>query len=207
MSSYIAEEPRRIPRQERGERRVSQLLDAASTVIASAGYEAATMSAIAERAGAPIGSLYQFFPNKTAIAHALRTEYGKDYETLLIALETDAKKLSLERLVSRLLNVHIEFIESRPAFLPLLDAPPSTKSPLSLRQRLRNRLAQCLRAVTPGVEKSTALCCATVALQMLKGLSQLYGETTAAEKRHFVCEYRVALLNYLSARLGCGHGR
>ena len=54
MSSYPAVAPK-VPRQERGERRVAELLEAAEAVIAESGYEAATMSAIAERAGAAIG--------------------------------------------------------------------------------------------------------------------------------------------------------
>lgn len=207
MSSHIAEAPRRIPTQERGERRVAQLLQGAAEEIAAVGYEAATMSAIAERARAPIGSLYQFFPNKHAITHALRIEYGEHYEALLIALELDAKNLSLDRLAARLVNVNVQFIESHPAFLALLDAPPSTKSPVSLRQRLRKRLSLCFSAVTPGLEKARALRCATVTLQILKGLSQLYGEVTPPEKRQIVCEYRIALSNYLSARIGNGQGR
>jgi AcrR family transcriptional regulator len=82
--SHFSQRPRRIPRQPRGRRRVSQLL-AAAAVIASVGYDAATMSAIAAKAVAPIGSLYQFFPNKVAITHALQTEYGKHYEAKLTA--------------------------------------------------------------------------------------------------------------------------
>src|SRR5581483_10554202 len=150
MHSHLAEPgPRRVPRQQRGERRVAQLLQAAATEIAAVGYDAATMSAIAERAGAPIGSLYQFFPNKQAITHALRTDYGKDYEARLIALEARAKELSLERLVGRLIDLSVDFVESHPAFLALLDAPSVTRSPASLRMTLRERLAACLIAVHP----------------------------------------------------------
>ena len=207
MASHIAEAPRRIPTQERGERRVAQLLEAAAAVIAQTGYEAATMSAIAERAHAPIGSLYQFFPNKRAIAHVLRTEYVEHYEGLLITLEKDAKNLSLERLVERLVNVNVEFVENRPAFLPLLDAPPSTKSPAALRERLRERLARCFTAAIPGVDKTRALGCARIALQMLKGLNQLYGEVSAPEKRQIVCEFRIVLRSYLGARLSSGKAR
>lgn len=204
MPSRIAEAPRRIPQQLRGERRVAQLLRAAGAEIAAVGYEAATMSAIAGRARAPIGSLYQFFPNKVAITHALRTEYGKDYEALLAALELEAGNLSLDRLVARLVNVSLHFVESRPAFLPLLDAPSSTRSPLSLRRRLRSRLARCFGAVHPGLQRARALRFAAVTLQMMKGLNQLYGEASPPEKRHLVCEYRIALSGYLHARIGNG---
>jgi AcrR family transcriptional regulator len=199
------DEPRRIPRQERGERRVAQLLEAAAAVIAATGYEAATMSAIAERAGAPIGSLYQFFPNKTALAHALRTEFGSDYEGLLIALEEEAFGLSLERLVARLLNMTVRFVDEHPAFLALLDAPASTRSPASLRNTLRMRLARCLRAVRPGIRKKKALRLATVTLQMLRGLNQLYGEVSAAEWKRIVEEYTVAISAYLKKQTGKTH--
>ena len=210
-SSHSAEarfgnEPRRIPRQERGERRVAQLLDAAAAVIAATGYEAATMCAIAERAGAPIGSLYQFFPNKTAITHALRRKFGSDYEDLLIALEEEASGLSLQRLVERLLSMSVRFVHDHPAFPALLDAPASTRSPASLRNTVRMRLARCLSAVRPGIEKKKALRLATVTLQMIRGLNQLYGEVSAAEWKRIVEEYTVAVSAYLATQTGRSRG-
>jgi AcrR family transcriptional regulator len=50
---------------------VEAILDAAAVVFATAGFEAPTMEAIAERAKTSIGSLYQFFPNKLALFEAL----------------------------------------------------------------------------------------------------------------------------------------
>src|ERR1700733_5732319 len=193
-------EPRRIPQQERGERRVAQLLDAAAAVIAATGYEAATMWPTAEHAEAPIGSLYQFFPNKTALTHALRRKFGSDYEGLLIAMEGDASGLSLERLVTRLLSMSVRFVHDHPAFPALLDAPASTRSPASLRNTVRMRMARCLSAVRPGIEEKKALRLATVTLQMIRGLNQLYGEVSAAEWKRIVEEYTVAISAYLETQ-------
>lgn len=201
VRSYLAEQPRRIPQQVRGERRVARLLKGAAEVIATVGYESATMSAIAERAGAPIGSLYQFFPNKQAITLALRTEYGEDYEAKLTALETEAKHLSLRRVVGRLIALTVDFVESHPAFLALLDAPLITRSPLSLRRQLRERLAGCFVAVDARTGKSKSVRLAAVTLQMLKGMNQLYAEASPRERRKFVREYKIALFSYLTARL------
>jgi AcrR family transcriptional regulator len=39
------------------------------------GYEAATMTEIANRAGASIGTVYQYFPNKEALVQALRNQH------------------------------------------------------------------------------------------------------------------------------------
>jgi hypothetical protein len=63
------------PRRARGHARVAALLEAAGIEFAEKGYEAATMTAIAARAGASIGSLYQFFPTKDQIAGALLKSY------------------------------------------------------------------------------------------------------------------------------------
>jgi AcrR family transcriptional regulator len=75
MGSRTELAPRRIPIQERGEQRVAGLLEAAAAIFAEVGYDAATMRDIAKRAGASIGSLYQFFPNKEVVARAIKTQY------------------------------------------------------------------------------------------------------------------------------------
>ena len=71
---------RRVPRQERAEQRVAELLDAAASELAEVGYDAATMKAIAIRAGASIGAAYQYFPNKEALVSALRERYAIEME-------------------------------------------------------------------------------------------------------------------------------
>ncbi|SDQ74803.1 DNA-binding transcriptional regulator, AcrR family [Thermostaphylospora chromogena] len=62
---------RRRPAQRRSARRVERMLDACAELLDESGYEALTTTRIAERAGVAIGSVYQFFPDKRAIAQAL----------------------------------------------------------------------------------------------------------------------------------------
>src|SRR5437660_6946060 len=66
---------RRAPKQERGQRRITRILDAAAQEFARVGFDAATTNAIARRAKTSVGSLYQFFPNKEAILQALTEHY------------------------------------------------------------------------------------------------------------------------------------
>ncbi|MBO3459887.1 TetR/AcrR family transcriptional regulator [Aetokthonos hydrillicola] len=66
---------RRQPQQKRSQQRVERMLDAAAEVFDEVGYEAATTHAIAARAKTAIGSLYQFFPDKLAIFHALELRH------------------------------------------------------------------------------------------------------------------------------------
>ena len=58
----------KMPKRKRGIERVEALLDAAAATFLEKGFDAATTSEIAERAGASIGSLYQFFPTKESVA-------------------------------------------------------------------------------------------------------------------------------------------
>ena len=62
---------RRTPVQARSAERVQRMLDACAELIGEIGYEQVTTTLIARRAKVAIGSLYQFFPDKTAVARAL----------------------------------------------------------------------------------------------------------------------------------------
>lgn len=62
---------RKQPTQDRAAKTRQRILDAAAHVFAEYGYVAGTTNRIAECAEVSIGSLYQYFPNKDAILHAL----------------------------------------------------------------------------------------------------------------------------------------
>jgi AcrR family transcriptional regulator len=64
-------EPRKQPRQRRAQATVEDVLAAAAQVFETFGYAAGTTNRIAERAGVSIGTLYQYFPSKEALAVAL----------------------------------------------------------------------------------------------------------------------------------------
>src|SRR5690242_1744776 len=92
---------RREPTQRRGEERVARLLAAAVTEFAAHGWAATTMNAIARRADSPIGSLYQFFPDKDSVARALRTRHIHDLQELWCGLDDVARGGEVEAFVQR----------------------------------------------------------------------------------------------------------
>jgi AcrR family transcriptional regulator len=175
------------------------LLDAAAAIFAVAGYEAATMSDIARKAGAPIGSLYQFFPNKQSLARALRTQYAQDYERLLDPLELQAKDLSLRQLVSRLVTLLAEFIGEHPASLSLLEAPFAAGSPAA-RSQVRERLAGLLIAHSSQIPRAKALRIASVMMQINRSLMWLYAHSVE-DRDWLLGEFKAVLLGYLESRI------
>jgi AcrR family transcriptional regulator len=64
-------DPRKTPRQRRSAATVDAILEAAAHILERQGLAALTTNGVAERAGASIGSLYQYFPNKEAVLAAL----------------------------------------------------------------------------------------------------------------------------------------
>lgn len=66
---------RRIPQQERGHKTIEVILHAAGEEIARGGLAKLTTKRIAEAAGLSVGGLYEYFPNKEAVIHALASQW------------------------------------------------------------------------------------------------------------------------------------
>jgi AcrR family transcriptional regulator len=62
---------RKLPTQARSRARVEAILMAAGALLGEVGYDAVTTNLIAERAGVPVGSIYQFFETKDDIIASL----------------------------------------------------------------------------------------------------------------------------------------
>ncbi|RDK03098.1 TetR/AcrR family transcriptional regulator [Paraburkholderia lacunae] len=66
---------RKVPRQQRSRAMVDAIVEAATRILGRRGWAAFTTNEVAQAAGVSVGSLYQYFPNKLALAEAIRQRH------------------------------------------------------------------------------------------------------------------------------------
>ena len=114
---------RREPRQARSRARVAQILASADGILSADGFEALTVRRIAQQAGVPVGSIYQFFPDKAAVvdalAHSYLSEFDAAIEALVAAAEDPDAGASWSDPVGRLVDEFAGLYRSRPGYVAL----------------------------------------------------------------------------------------
>lgn len=107
-------EPIKLPVQKRSRATVDGILCAAAQVFEAHGYASGTTNRIADRAGVSIGTLYQYFPSKEAIAVALLERHIADTDHRLhewaghMVAEQHGLRDALHDYVSGMLDIHSE---------------------------------------------------------------------------------------------------
>ena len=100
---------------------MARILSAADAILSSDGVDALTVRRIAARAGVPVGSLYQFFPDKGAVIDALARAYIADFdaaiEGLVASAERDEEDWSDP--VGRMVDAFAALYRSRPGYVAL----------------------------------------------------------------------------------------
>lgn len=123
-------ETRRVPKQERSRQRVEAILDAAMTLIGEKGVDAVSMLDIARKAGGPLASVYQYFPNKSAILALLFERWCTLTRQSLDALPSDqpATLDDLAAMFSASLDLYVERVRADPAIQDLINAVLADKT-------------------------------------------------------------------------------
>lgn len=110
---------RRRPRQARSRARVKRLLDAAETILATEGYDALTVRRLATEATVPVGTLYQFFPDKQAVLDTLAHQYLDEFTVVLTDLVSRAEQERWDDPVRTIVETFAEAYRSRPAYVAI----------------------------------------------------------------------------------------
>jgi AcrR family transcriptional regulator len=190
-------------RQERGQRRMAQLLDAAAVVFAEAGYANATTNAVAARAGVSPGTLYQFFRNKEALAEGLAERYRTALEQAhQQAFDTGLASLPLPLLIARMVGPMIEVNVANPGFKALftaVDMPTHLGAPARrLHAAVVDRIGGMLAARYPHLPAEDVRRTAIVATQIFGALLGTIVSADDADREQWVAELERALVGYLA---------
>ncbi|MEU5403266.1 TetR/AcrR family transcriptional regulator [Streptomyces sp. NPDC005963] len=195
-----AAKPRR--RQARGERRIAQLLDAAATVFTTSGYTAATTNAIAREAGVSPGTLYQFFPNKEAIAielgGRLLERWRESHGTALVAA---GQPLPLDTLLDDVLDPLFAFNYDNPAFAVLIhghDTPGQIAQEFNaIHLSLLARIEEVFATYLPDLPPAELSRIANTALTIFKAGLDLVLAHEGEERQSYASEIKTVLYRYL----------
>src|ERR1700761_343115 len=202
MPSHSSTLVRRAPQQDRSTRRVAAFLEAAEVLFADLGFEAATMTAIAERSGSSIGALYSYFPDKKAIALALLDTYAGQIREHWRPLFDQIVAYSAEDFSERFIDRFLDFVAEHPAYLQLQAAPIRLRRSTSAKRTFRASLVEALRRRVPALGQRPAELRAGVMLQIVRGLIQMYNDADASERANVIKEYKAALAGYMSTVFG-----
>jgi AcrR family transcriptional regulator len=197
MPSILSSAVRVAPQQDRSSRRLARFLDAAAQLFVEVGYEAATMTAIAERSGSSIGALYNYFPDKQAIALTLANQYTQEIETQWKPLMEHADNLSPREFANLFIERITEFMRQRPAYLTLLSAPVRLRRDPAAKRALRLMIANAFRVKNPSLSEERSVLAARVSLQMVRSMMTLYADAEPKDKDLVVNEFKKVLTFYL----------
>ena len=190
----VAKEPKR----ERGKQRVAALIDAGAELFAEKGYEATTMTEIASRAGAAIGSLYQFFPSKEALAEALFNRFAERAAASFARVEELAPGRSARELADLLIDYKLGLGTDRDAAIALSGAVAGIvdrRKPLG--DALRGRIAAILSAANRSLDEHEAAAAAVIVNQVMKMIPAL-GATEGERAAALIGEARKLMALYIA---------
>lgn len=207
MSDGEREEPkglRRAPVQARAKERIGRILDAAEQMFVEVGYSGATTNQVANRAGTSIGSVYEFFRNKQALARGVADRYLNELAGLFTSgagTTSDGGSVTISMMVDAL---HAFYTE-HPALGPLLHGGHDSEDLQLLAEAFHTSVvAYVERIITdhrPGVDPARRVAVADMCAHVL--LSVLDQATDKPEERQpaLLAELKLLLTCYLAMAL------
>jgi AcrR family transcriptional regulator/transposase-like protein len=199
---------RRQPKQERGQQRVIKILTAAAEVFAEVGYAAATTQQIADRANTAVGSIYQFFPDKLAIFHALEAEHMEQVAIVNTALVAKNIRRALTQLIGEIVDTHANYFEQpipRIVYLQYFLAPVPGLFILfddNFDRMIINQFADLCQQRNPDLPRDKSELIAEVFHRTYNGLFLVALKSDPAHRQKLYTELKDLLCAYLNPYIG-----
>jgi AcrR family transcriptional regulator len=104
------------PIQQRSADRLNTLLDAAAAVVDEVGFDRITTAMVAERAGASIGTVYRYYPDRIAVLHGLRERAVQRFRTRVAEELKQGEPETWWEAVDCAVTAFVELYRSEPGF-------------------------------------------------------------------------------------------
>jgi len=205
MSSKSALKPagtRRVPQQERGVKTIEVILQAAGQEIERGGLAKLTTKRIATAAGLSVGGLYEYFPNKEAVVHALASRWLEQIKDAIAAVHP--AKTGCQDLVRYLTMVfeavkpHYQQVPGVSGLISVLSSVPELQAlEDEIDVQVNGLLADAIASLVPHVDAAQCMTMAralTILDHYLLIEAILRDPANAAlyDEHHRVCQYALA---------------
>jgi AcrR family transcriptional regulator len=108
VHSHVVLEPRKSPVQARSAASVHAILEATIQVLLNVGKERLTTTSVALRAGVSVGTLYQYFPNKSALLQAALKRHLTEVTDAVEQVCKEQQGRTLREMVTALITAFLQ---------------------------------------------------------------------------------------------------
>lgn len=198
---------RRIPTQERSKQRLERILDAADGVFAELGFDKATMEQIADRAETSIGSVYQFFPNKTALFESLCARYLERaqqlFEGMLLEIAPDESWPELvDKAIDTFWKFHVDLPGFRSVWVHQNISPELLRASDVVNQAIADRSESVLATFAPDVPRARRRAATGVVVETISAILFVAVRRDHDEAERLVEELKTMVRAYFQSVLG-----
>jgi AcrR family transcriptional regulator len=206
LPSDLDARTRHVPTQARSRERLRRVLAAADCILATEGAGAFTTTRIAEVAGVPVGSVYHYFPDKSAIVECLAVDYWNEFADLVgAAAETD-ERAPLDDPAGAVLEALAAGFRARPGFLALWYGGLRTERIRDVTRPTREAIAASIERILvvhwPGAEAGRRATAARMVVIAGDGLLREAFRVSPDGDPVLLAEGKAMLDAYVRARLG-----
>ena len=138
---------RRDPQQARSRARVQAILDAADQILATEGFDALTIRRLADAAGVPIGTIYQFFEDKSAVLAAVAYRYLEAFTEAMEALSAETADVHGDELLDRVFDTFATLYRSNPGYVAIWSGRHLSRELMEADDANNDAIAEGLRQI------------------------------------------------------------
>jgi AcrR family transcriptional regulator len=180
--------PRKSPRQARAKATVDAIVEATAQVLLEEGYDRFTTARAAERAGVSIGSLYQYFPNKAALASAVVDRCCENFLTVFEDALAGQRRATLADCIRAIVDVGLVSHHLAPELHRIvIDLAPrigvadkAETVSLAVTKAIESMLREHSDEIDPGIDLATA---ATIIQTMMEAIAHRAVSTHPVQAR------------------------